>query len=214
LVGPTLHASCGHCREECARPGIICLSPLPELQRRRPCGYDIVTIANCNGAVICVAKVLSLPSAGVIALVTMVLSLTPRWYWVACHCPRREGPVALLRRRHVPPLMLFTFALARLSSAGRLCCAWWRQLLWRLLHCCLQCAGALAHVALASSSIPCCARREGHEGLMLPHRHCRATIASPHQCCIVAAVVTLPSCCCHTVTVAPLLRLHRVAVAL
>ena len=167
MVGPALHASCGHCREECARPGIICLSPLPELQRRRPCGYDIVTIANCNGAVTCVAKVLSLPSAGVIALVPMVLSLTPRWYWVACHCPRREGPVALLRRRHVL-LMPFTFALARLSSAGRFCCARWRQLLWLLLPCCLRRAGALAHVALASSSIPCCARREGPEGLMLP----------------------------------------------
>ena len=91
---------------------------------------------------------------------------------------------------------------------------WWRQLLWRSLHCCPRRDGAVAHVALASSSFPCCARCEGPEGLMLPHRRCRATIASPHQCCIVAAAVTLPSRCCHTVTVAPLLHLHRVAVAL
>jgi len=119
MVGPALHASSGHCREECARPVIICLSPFSdELQRRRPCGYDIVTIANCTGAVTCVATVPSLPSARVIALVPMVLSLTPRWYWVACHCPRRKGPVALLRRCHVL-LMPFTFALARLSSAGQ-----------------------------------------------------------------------------------------------
>jgi hypothetical protein len=123
MVGPALHASCGHCREECARPGIICLSPLPELQRRRPCGYDIVTIANCNGAVTRVAMALSPPSAGVIALVTMALSPTPRWYWVAWHCPRRECTMAHVAKASWPTLMPFTFALARLSSASRLCCA-------------------------------------------------------------------------------------------
>ncbi len=123
MVGPALHASCGHCREDCARPGIICLSPLPELQRRHPCGYDIVTIAHCNGAVTRVAMALLPPSTGDIALVTMTLSPTPRWYWVACHCPRRESTVAHVAKAPWPTLMPFTFALARLSSAGRLCCA-------------------------------------------------------------------------------------------
>ena len=129
VVGPALHASCGHCREECARPGIICLIPLPdELPGRRPCGYDVVTITNCNGAVTCVPKVLSF----------LALASLPSYRWcfhsrragIGLHvkCPRREGPVALLRRRHVL-LMPFTLALARLSSAGRYCCAWWRQLL-------------------------------------------------------------------------------------
>ena len=85
--------------------------------------HDIVTIAHCNGAVTRVAKVLSPPSAGVIALVTMVLSPMSRWCWVACHCPRCKGTVAHVAKAPWPTLMPFTFALARLSSAGHLCCA-------------------------------------------------------------------------------------------
>ena len=85
--------------------------------------HDNVTIAHCNGAVTRVAMALSPPSAGVIALITMALSPTPRWCWVACHCPCCESTVAHVAQAPWPTLMPFAFALARLSSASRLCCA-------------------------------------------------------------------------------------------
>ena len=85
--------------------------------------HDIVTIAHCNGAVTRVAKALSPSSAGVIALVTMALSPTSRWCWVAYHCPCRESTVAHVVKAPWPTLMPFAFALVRSSSAGRFCCA-------------------------------------------------------------------------------------------
>jgi hypothetical protein len=116
----------------CCRAGMVTLLALPSRPRCHVAvaptlppsrSHDIVTIAHCNGAVTRVAKALSPPSAGVIALVTMVLLPTPRWCWVACHCPRRESTVAHVATAPWPTLMPFAFALARLSSAGRLCCA-------------------------------------------------------------------------------------------
>ena len=74
-----------------------------------------------------------------------------------------------------------------------------------LLHCCLRRASALAHVALALSvsRVVLVGRAWGAD---VPLAARPATIAPPHQCCIVAAADMLPSRCCHTVTVAPLLR--------
>ena len=88
-----------------------------------PCGYGIIAIAHCNGAMTHVAMALSPHSAGTIALVAMALSHTPHWCWVACHCPCCESTLAHIAKAPWPMLMPFAFALARSLSAGRLCCA-------------------------------------------------------------------------------------------
>ena len=100
----------------------LCLAALPLSGRHcRPCGYGIVTIAHCNGDMTHVAMALSPPIAGVITLVTMALSPTPHWRWVACYCPCRESTLAHVAKAPWPTLLPFTFALARSSSADCLC---------------------------------------------------------------------------------------------
>ena len=100
----------------------LCLAASPlSGQRCRPCGYGIVTIAHCNGAVTRVAMALSPPIAGIITLVTMALLPTPHWRWVACHCPHRESTLAHVAKVPWPTLLPFAFALARSSSADCLC---------------------------------------------------------------------------------------------
>ena len=76
-----------------------------------------------------------------------------------------------------------------------------------LLHCCLRRAGALAHVALAYSSIPCRARREGPEGLMF-----HSPRGPPRLPCLINAVLLLPRTCYRRVAVT-LSQLHRCCVA-
>ncbi len=95
-----------------------------------------------------------------------VIALVAKALWPTC-----EGAVA-----HIDAIHLCTgqVVIRRLPLLR-----WWRQLLWRSLHCCPRRDGAVAHVALASSSFPCCARREGPEGPLLRPRRCCATIALP-----------------------------------
>ena len=120
---PTMHCCCAVVVTSLALPLCprCCVAVAPTLPPSR--SHDLVTIPHCNGAVTRVAKVLSPPSAGIIALVMMMLLPPPRWCWVACHCPCHEGTVTHVAKALWPTLMPFAFALARLSSAGRLCCA-------------------------------------------------------------------------------------------
>jgi hypothetical protein len=87
---------------------------------------------------------------------------------------------------------------------------WWRQLLWRLLHCCPRRDGAVAYVALASSSFPGCARRKGPGEPLLRPCPRRITVTSPATRRYgVAAAPTI-----NAVTVASPLQCRRAVVVL
>ena len=101
--------------------------------------------------------------------------------------------------------MPFAIALARLSSAGRLCCADDVKSL-ALIALLPVTRWRRCPIALASSSLPCCARHEGPDavsalgGSLLRHRRRRSLVT-----------VALPSHLCYSVTVA--VTLNHVAVA-
>ena len=133
----------------------LCLAASPSSGRRcRPCGYGIVTIAHCNGAVTRVAMALSPPIAGIITLVTMALLPTPHWRWVACHCPclwptsqRHQGPRCCRSPLHWPgrcPPTAFVTLVASIALAlvASLPTTQWRH--------CPRCAGVIQFPMLHS----------------------------------------------------------------